>query len=331
MSGFDLSGEAFEKDYAKVADGVYSTSEHHFVNGMPYMGPINNRAFIYEVTNSEGTKHLLQSGIPSSESIPKVKKLEQDTGLKLTLIVGSGDQHHMALKSWLEEFPDVKIIQSGLKFPTTANGKEILANEEWKSRITLHVDETFPMLEQYSDIVQFFGFNKALIYPEAPFMTTDLKKPAKVSKLDFMKNFGKMKATQPFLAVWHYHVPSKQLVYEHNFDLYLTKAVVKSFPFPMTMMMKSCNCASALKGPIPKAPSTVEDCKTHCELMQKILQLDVRAMTDYHANPTYQALTFDSKEDFLDKFTKVLKKTGEHDPTGAAMNKACNGGGCTIM
>jgi hypothetical protein len=39
--------------------------------------------------------------------IPKVQKIEKDTGLKLALIVLSGDFHHMAMKNWLDAQPYV--------------------------------------------------------------------------------------------------------------------------------------------------------------------------------------------------------------------------------
>ena len=55
----------------------------------------------------------------------------------------------------LDAFPDAKIYHSGLKFPTTRNGKEILA-EEYKARIELCEGFDFPSLEKYSDTVKFF-------------------------------------------------------------------------------------------------------------------------------------------------------------------------------
>ena len=96
----DLSTETHD-GYNKVYDGVWTVCQANFHPGAsPSLPIINNRGFIFEVTNKAGEKHLLMSGLPGSSEIPKVQQLEKDTGLKLTLIVTSGDFHHLAMKFW---------------------------------------------------------------------------------------------------------------------------------------------------------------------------------------------------------------------------------------
>lgn len=96
----DLSTETYE-GYNKVYDGVYSVCQKDFhAGGLEFGFIINNRAFLFEVTNKAGTRHLLMSGIPGSSEIPKVQQLEKDLGLKVTMIVTSGDFHHMSTKLW---------------------------------------------------------------------------------------------------------------------------------------------------------------------------------------------------------------------------------------
>jgi len=63
--------------------------------------------------------------------------------------------------------------------------------------------------------------------------------------------------------------------------------------------------------------------------MATILDLDVRAAVDYHSHPGVMSRTWKSKAEFLEDFYKVLKNTGEHDPTGKGLAKKM-GGGCTI-
>lgn len=113
MSGFDLSKESFDSDYTVVADGVYMLSERHTPGGASHIFPvINNRGFIFRVKNAEGKEHLLLNGVPTDVCIPKAHKVEEATGLKITLIVGSGDFHHLALKDWLDAFPKAKVVFS---------------------------------------------------------------------------------------------------------------------------------------------------------------------------------------------------------------------------
>jgi hypothetical protein len=100
MSGFDISKESV-KGYAKVSEGVYMTSEEDFHPArQASLAILNNRAFFFEVTNKDGKKHLLMSGIPGKSEIPKAQQIEKDTGLKITLIVTSGDFHHMSMEFW---------------------------------------------------------------------------------------------------------------------------------------------------------------------------------------------------------------------------------------
>jgi hypothetical protein len=325
MSGFDLSKESFDADYTVVADGVYLLSERHTPGGADHIFPvINNRGFIFCVKNSEGQEHLLMQGIPTDKCIPKAKKVEEVTGLKLTLIVGSGDFHHLAIKDWLDAFPQVKIVQSGLKFPTTRNGVDILKNPDYQKRIELAKGPHFPSLEQYRDVVQFFGFNQFKTSVDPPWSSKDIHNISKEPKFSFLRKFSAMKPTEKFLAVWTYHVPSKQLIYEHNFNFFITKEHMKDFSFPFNIVIpkeKICSCA---KEKLPSGPKSQEDCEAHCRLMAEILELDVLAMMEYHSLPSAMAGRYKSKEEFRKELTKILKKTGEHEADGMAMYKAMN-------
>jgi hypothetical protein len=135
----------------------------------------------------------------------------------------------------------------------------------------------------------------------------------------FMKKFPNEPPIEPVFLVWHYHVPTKQLVYEHNWKFYLTKEEYASLPFPLWIVLKKEAFGSSATELFPKHPTTLEGCKAHCEQMQKIVELDVRAIMDYHNKPGCQVRTWKSKEEYMDDIVSVLKKTGEHDPTGEAM------------
>lgn len=95
----DFSKESYEATYTKVFDGVYVVSGRHRPHHKDSMPEINNRGFIFEVSDG-GKKHLLMSGVPGSGLVAKTQALEKDTGLELTEIVTSGDFHHMSMKGW---------------------------------------------------------------------------------------------------------------------------------------------------------------------------------------------------------------------------------------
>lgn len=233
----------------------------------------------------------------------------------------------------LDAFPDVKLYHSGLKFPTTRNGKEILAEEKYKARIELCKGFEFPSLEKYSDTVKFFGFNQFFVYPDMPFMTASEDKGKDNRKQNILSYMSKVPpCDQKFLAVWVYHVPSKQLIIEHNFDVFMSKKQIAKASLPLRMMMKKENFASCAKAPMPTGPKDEEGCKTHCEQMAQILQLDVAAIIDYHSYPGLQIRKYESKEEFVSDFTAVLDKTGESDPTGEKMFELQNKkSSCTVM
>jgi hypothetical protein len=58
--------------------------------------------------------------------------------------------------------------------------------------------------------------------------------------------------------------------------------------------------------------------------------LDVSAAVDYHSHPGVMSRTWKSKAEFHDDFYKVLKETGEHDPTGKGVAKKI-GSGCNTF
>ena len=220
----------------------------------------------------------------------------------------------------LDAFPNAKIYHSGLKFPTTRNGKEILAEEKYKERIELCEGFEFPSLEKYSDTVRFFGFNQFLVYPDMPFMTANEDTGKNNRKQNILSYMSKVPpCDQKFLAVWVYHVPSKQLIIEHNFDVFMSKKQIAKASLPLRMMMKKENFESCANAPMPTGPKDKEGCKTHCEQMAQILQLDVAAINDYHSYPGVQIRKYESKEEFASDLTAVLDKTGESDSTGEKM------------
>lgn len=315
----DFSKESYDATWTEVYDGVYVLSETHRPHHKDSMPELNNRAFIFQVTDEQFGEHFLMSGMPGSPSIKKAQALESAKGLKIREIITSGDFHHMSMKGWLDAYPEATFYHSNLKFPTTRNGKEILANEDYKKRIVLCDGFDIPAMAKYSDSIQFFAFNQFLVYPDQPFMTQSesTKDKPKENIMSYMMKIPP--CTEPFLAIWVYHVPSKQLIIEHNFEAYLSKEQIGKAAFMIRHMMSPLNFGSAALSPMPTAPADLEACKTHCEQMAKILELDVAAINDYHFYPGQQIREYESKEEFVKDFTAVLAKTGEDDVTGQTL------------
>ena len=65
--------------------------------------------------------------------------------------------------------------------------------------------------------------------------------------------------------------------------------------------------------------------------MAQILQLDVRAINDYHTYVGVQIRTYESKDEYVKDFGGVLAKTGENDPTGEKMYELQNKSSACII
>ena len=62
-----------------------------------------------------------------------------------------------------------------------------------------------------------------------------------------------------------YHVPTKQLLIEHNFNPYLDKKQVAKASSVLRMMMKTNDFSSCAKEVMPNGPKSKEGCKVHCK------------------------------------------------------------------
>jgi hypothetical protein len=305
------------------------------------MGALNNRAAVFTVweEGKEDAKCLLMSGLPGADAIPKIRNIERDTGLKLTVAISSGDFHHMAMKSWLTEMPELKIVMSGVRFPHTRNGADVLANEEWKDRVEL-IPNAEPAsfanssVGKYAHIVRFYGFDQFFYYSDKAYMSADNKHPAKASTMQFMKSMMGEPADAPCMVIWCYHVASKSLLAEHNFNIYMSEAHHKSMPFMMRQAMpKACFSSACGKVAFPAPPNTLEGSRKHCEQFQRLLtECDARWCTDYHAYPGVTARRWTSHAHFKQDMDHILAPTGENIADGAAMFAINHPkGACAIM
>ena len=86
---------------------------------------LNNRVFVFRLKNKSGEDTLLVFGACGPTSIEAVKKLEEQTGLRVSWIVGNGGGHHLFLGLWYEAFPNARILVPARRIPSTRNGEEL--------------------------------------------------------------------------------------------------------------------------------------------------------------------------------------------------------------
>ena len=141
-------------------------------------------------------------------------------------MITSGDFHHLYLSKWMDALPSARFVMSELKFPTTRNGMAILADEAYKSRITLTEEvESLPEVQAWSDTVQFISFNQGFIYTDQDWMAKDATTPAtERGTCGFVMGLMSQKMDRRFLAVWAYHKATKTIITEHNWSFTFSQA-----------------------------------------------------------------------------------------------------------
>jgi hypothetical protein len=147
--------------------------------------------------------------------------------------------------------------------------------------------------------------------------------------LSYIKNVAGLKSDTQYLNVWMYHVPSKTLVIEHNFQMYINKELKKEhLKFLGKLLVAADDFSSIGKGPPHKLPSIPEECTKHCQQMKSVVDLDVRMILDYHCGSGTFIRRYDSQVEYHRDFLTVLSKTGEDNPDGSSLVQFMNRKGC---
>ena len=198
----------------------------HHPAGAEGLGIINNRGFLFQVNDPTHGPCLIMYGTPNDTLIPPALELQRSTGLAIQWMITSGDFHHLYLSKWMDALPSARFVMSELKFPTTRNGMAILADEAYKSRITLTEEvESLPEVQAWSDTVQFISFNQGFIYTDQDWMAKDATTPAtERGTCGFVMGLMSQKMDRRFLAVWAYHKATKTIITEHNWSFTFSQA-----------------------------------------------------------------------------------------------------------
>lgn len=157
-----------------------------------------------------------------------IKDLEKETGLKAVALLNNGGGHHIALKPYYEQFPDMSIWITPTRVPTTINGTEL--RQQFKDRWELADNSTHPhhiyQLEKYfGDQVDCVLFNQLMAYPdkksaEVGNYKNSEDKPTKVGVWEFITkraSLFKMADTRNDDTVF-YHKNSKLIITGHHWE-----------------------------------------------------------------------------------------------------------------
>lgn len=228
--GIRLEREAWDRA-VEVANGFWMIATRHRP-GFSKMQPIvNNRCLVFRLRDQgRGQDVLFVSNGVDAAAIPEVKKLEQQTGLKVRYVLSPGGGHHLLMPAWRDQFPDAEVLVGPLRIPFTTGGKQLLEGGRVK---LMDLNDPLPQFRGELEIVIFSGLH-GFRDTQGPYKG---KREGMFSMLSLMKEM--MSLSTPVDEVWLCHRATGTVIGGENLGWILSEATVKTFPFFMRGMMRA--------------------------------------------------------------------------------------------
>ena len=131
---------------------------------------------------------------------------------------------------------------------------------------------------------------------------------------DLLSWMGATGCTCRFAAVSMYHVASKTLSIDHNFDMFQPGEDWDKQP----PMVQGFHPRHTLQSGV-HAGMHVVDPMVNIAQIKALLALDVRLIVDLHTEPTRIVWGYATQDAFVKHLTAVWTKSGELDETGKAL------------
>lgn len=328
-TGIDFSGEDWDRP-VQFFDGCWVIASKHNP-GLNRAMEVNNRTFVFRVRR-RGEDALLCFGFGGPSCIEAAKRLERETGLAVTWIVGNGGAHHLFLELWYEAFPEARVLVPAKRVPFTSNGKRL--QERYPARWELmHGPRPDQLVAELGAQIDVVIFDQLFHYKDATSVSSGSAAdhrslPTNVGGFKFMKVMGGMMkdVEQPSDEVFLFHRASGLAIAGHNFQfMYKPKGYKPEARFKLSMggfpvswlfsmMMPKGSFRSTLEG----QPGPIADSKIHAEEWAAVLGWDIKAWTSAHDPPTVCGPNL-SGEEIKRLVRESLQRSGEDDPTGARL------------
>jgi|GEM_PF-1926347 len=332
MSQQQLSFEAEDWDVpVQVFDGIWVIANKHGP-GLNDAFQVNNRVFVFRLTNRSGAETLLVFGCGCGDSLSAVRKIEQETGLSVGWVVGNGGAHHLFLGLWFDAYPSARVLIPAKRVPSTRNGIEL--QKKYAARWELmYGPRPSQLTEEFGDQLDAVIFDQLFTYRDqfhaelggAKNHSSPRQNVAGFKLLGLFAKTGK-DMSQPTDEVFLFHKKSGLVIAGHNYQFIFEPTGHKPQPqhklkrggFPMNvlfkMLLKKGQFVSSLEG----QPQPIADSKIHLQEWETVLAWDLRAWTSCHNPPTVVGPPLSPKE-LKEAIRASLARTGEDDPTGARL------------
>jgi hypothetical protein len=260
----DLASEAVNRA-ARVADGFWIVATSHRPGLSKKFAEINNRCLIFRL-NDRGTPVLLVVNAVDPAAIPEVKRIENETGLRVKYVVSPGGGHHLLMAAWHDAFTEARVLLCPVRVPRTANGQKLMACDRVA---TLDLEDPLPQFRGQLDAVVFHGYNGP----------RDRPAPGEGGPEPSM--FGLMykmlfQCDDPVDELWLHHRASGTVIGGENLGWMCSREYLADKPFMIRKMMKPDQVY------VFTMPRKVRDANTVAECWRRVIAWNPTTLMTYH-------------------------------------------------
>lgn len=263
----DISGETVNK-LVEVSDGFWmAATSHHPGGSVKSMPSINNRCLVFRL-EEDGAPTLVVINAVDPTVIPELRRIETETGLKISRVISPGGGHHLNMPGWHDEFTEATFYLCPIRAPRTMNCAELVKSPRVK---LLDLENPLPEFAGQLEAVVFDGL---LGFP-------DVKSPfegAKENLWGMMKMMVMMVKgpNDPVDELWLRHVATDTVIGGENLGWMFTAPDYERLPGMIKKMMK------AEQVYLPSGGRKVGDLDRVKAKWTKIIGWPVQTLISYH-------------------------------------------------
>jgi hypothetical protein len=273
METAKFDGETWH-EATEVFPGFWSVPTRHRPGGSQQMPEINNRCLVFRVTEPVGAA-LVAVNQTSAAAIPAVKRIEEQTGLRVRHLLSPGGGHHLQVAPWHEAFPEATVWFEPVRIHRTANGAKLLALPRVKN---MPLVDPFPAWKGELEVLVFDGL----------YGLSDEQSPHEggadtmFSSLKLMFRFM-VGVSDPTSEVWLHHVPSGTVIGGENLGWMMPAAELARRPMMERSMYQAGAWINTMARPVADKAKIAAHWKT-------VLGWPAKTLITFHDWPGY-ALT----------------------------------------
>ena len=269
----DLSAETPARAIPVFA-GVWQIATRHRPGLSKKMFEINNRCFVFRLFDQRAGRPtlLVVNAVDPAQAIPEVRRLERETGLRVSAVVSPGGGHHLQFAPWHREFTDARMLLCPVRIPHTANGQRLMSLPRVEA---MDLADPLPQFRGQLDALLFDGLAGPADHQSPGEGGADTRFAHVKRMLKFMVAPGRT----PVDELWLHHVPSGTVIAGENLMWIYRRQDLRDAPFMLKGMIKPDRLA------LFTLPRKVGDPQKVAACWRRVLTWPSRTLMTYHDPP----------------------------------------------